>query len=370
MNRKIKVLHTEWSDGWGGQEIRIIQEILAVKSAGVDVFLACRDKAVIKERAIEKGITVFLLDFKGNTDIKTFYQLYKIIKKNNIDIVNTHSGKDTWVGGLAAKLAGIKFIRTRHLSIRIGTSRFKFINELADYIFTTGESVKADMIQYNRINPEKIKSIPTGIDENLFDENNYNLRQCRETFNIQRGEVAVGIVAVLRAFKRHDRFISLAKKIIEEGESEKPVRFFIAGDGPQKKILEQKIKSLGMENHIIMLGHVANVPALLKALDIFVLTSDSNEGVPQSIMQALLMNKPVLATNAGSTGDLYHKKNFIMVEKNDMNKMYVELLKLINEENFAAYHSIESRAFIVDNFGMTKMVENITTVYRQIVALL
>jgi len=165
LNKIIKVLHTEWSDGWGGQEIRIINEMIAVREQGVEVFLACRDHAIIKQKALDNNIEVFTLPFRGNADFKTLFSIKNIIKSNQIDIVNTHSGKDTWVGGLAAKLAGVKFIRTRHLSNPINPSRTNFINELADYIFTTGETVRADMINNNRIKPEKIQSIPTLIDK-------------------------------------------------------------------------------------------------------------------------------------------------------------------------------------------------------------
>ncbi len=107
MSKRIRVLHTEWSNGWGGQEIRVINEMIAVREEGIEVFLACRDDSVIKEKSLENNIKVFTLPFKGNTDFKTLFGLNKIIKSYSIDILNSHSGKDTWVGGLAAKLAGI-----------------------------------------------------------------------------------------------------------------------------------------------------------------------------------------------------------------------------------------------------------------------
>ena len=138
MIKTIRVLHTEWSNGWGGQEIRIIHEMKMMRSEGAEVYLACRENSLIKDEAIANNIKVFSLPFRGNTDLKTLFHLKKIIKYYSIDIVNTHSGKDTWVGGLAAKLTGVKFIRTRHLSNKINPSRLNFINELADYIFTTG----------------------------------------------------------------------------------------------------------------------------------------------------------------------------------------------------------------------------------------
>ena len=229
MLNNIKVLHTEWSDGWGGQEIRIINEMIAVREQGIEVFLACRDNSIIKEKAIENNIKVFILPFRGNVDFKTLFALVKIVKENEIDIVNTHSGKDTWVGGLAAKFAGSKFIRTRHLSNRIRSSRFNFINELADYIFTTGESVKNDMIKYNRINPEKIISIPTGIDAEIFDPSVYDRNKSRIKYNIKEDEIAIGIIAVVRRFKRHDLFVNAAEILLRKYSN---IKFFIAGDGP------------------------------------------------------------------------------------------------------------------------------------------
>ena len=216
MSKIIRVLHTEWSNGWGGQEIRVINEMIAVREEGVDVFLACRDDTVIKKKALENNIKVFTLPFRGNVDFKTLFSLNKIIKDYSIDIVNTHSGKDTWVGGLAAKLARIKFIRTRHLSNLISPARTNFINELADYIFTTGESVRVDMIKYNRIQSHKIQSIPTGIDSTIFNPDNYDIAECRKQFNLRDDEIAIGILAVLRQFKRHDLFLEMAKALIEK----------------------------------------------------------------------------------------------------------------------------------------------------------
>jgi len=361
MLKKIKVLHTEWSDGWGGQEIRTVNEMIAVREQGIEVYLACRDNATIKEKAIQNGIQVFILPFKGNTDLNTLFSLRKIIKENNIDIINTHSGKDTWVGGLAAKLAGAKFIRTRHLSNPIRSSRLNFINELADYIFTTGESVKNDMINNNRINPNKIISIPTGIDDELFDPNKYDRVTCRKEFNIQDDEIAIGIIAVLRQFKRHDLFVKAAKELIDKNQDKK-LKFVIAGDGPQKIKIEKLIKELNLEQSFRMLGHVSKVPELLMALDIFTLTSDSKEGVPQSVMQALLMNKKVVATDAGSTRDLLNGKTFVLIKPNSLDEVISGLTEQI--ENIKR---VDSRNFIISNFVKKIMVEKIITIYRKLI---
>ena len=362
MGNAIRVLHTEWSTGWGGQEIRIINEMIAVRKEGVDVFLACRNDSTIKKKAIENRIKVFTLSFKGNADLKTLFGLKKIIKIHSIDIINTHSGKDSWVGGLAAKMAGIRFIRTRHLSNRISPLRFNFINELADYIFTTGESVRSDMIRYNRIKSHKIESIPTGIDVSIFNPDNYDKDKFRKQFNIIDDEIAIGILAVLRQFKRHDLFLKMAKAIIEKYPSKKFV-FIIAGDGPQKNSIQKIINDLNLTSKVKLLGHVDKVAELLSALDMLVLSSDSKEGVPQSVMQGLLMKKSVVATNSGSTQDLLINNNFQLVGTDSIEELVNGASYYIDRNNFEP-----NGVLIEEKFSLEFMSKRIVGIYNHILS--
>ena len=367
MNKTIKVLHTEWSDGWGGQEIRIINEMIAVREQGVEVFLACTEHAQIKQKALDNDIKVFTLPFRGNSDFKSLFGIKKIIQENQIDIVNTHSGKDTWVGGLAAKLSGAKFIRTRHLSNLIKSARLNFINELADYIFTTGEGVRLGMINNNRIKPEKIQSIPTGIDADIYDSNNFDRKACRDLFKFQDDQIVIGIIAVFRLFKRHDRFLNMVCNVIDNNP-EKNIHFVMAGDGPQRENLANMINDLGLQNRISMPGHVLNVPELLQALDMFVLTSDSGEGVPQSVMQALLMQTAVVSTNAGSTKDLYHDGNFILIDKSSQEELNEACNKLVNSQILRDQYASNSRNYVLDNFSRVRMTEKIMKVYSNLMS--
>ena len=361
MNKIIRVLHTEWSDGWGGQEIRIINEMIVVREQNIEVFLACRNHSIIKQNALENNIKVFTLPFRGNADLQTLFGLKKIIAENSIDIVNTHSGKDTWVGGLAAKLSGVKFIRTRHLSNSISSSRANFINELADYIITTGESVRNNMINNNRIKPEIIQSIPTGIDSEIFNPEKYEKEKCREQFNIEDNEIAIGIVAVLRRFKRHDLFLKMARALIDK-YSGKNFTFLIAGDGPQKKRILDLINELDIVVNVKLLSHVEQVPELLSALDVFVLSSDSKEGVPQSVIQALSMNISVVATNSGSTRDLLNNNSFYLADINNVDD-------LVKGVSYFLHNSFQNktREYILTNYTKSVMCNKIIQMYKGLI---
>ena len=216
------------------------------------------------------------------------------------------------------------------------------------------------MIKYNRINPNVIKSIPTGIDTNIFFPEKYSKNKCREKFHLKESEIAIGIVAVLRQFKRHDLFIEMAKQLIDKYPNKK-LKFLIAGNGPVRVKLERLILSHDLFDNVAMLGYLDNVPELLSALDIFVLSSDSKEGVPQSVMQALFMGKPVVATNSGSTKDLLDGNNFQLVGTNSS----LELVKGVS--NYIDNDKINVIGSLIDEkFSLNLMSKKIVTIYNKL----
>lgn len=198
------------------------------------------------------------------------WEIAKILRREKYDIINTHSGIDTWCGGLGSLLSGAKFIRTRHLSTPIHPSRWNFINNLADFIMTTGESVKEAMIRDNRIHPAKIMSIPTGIDLCIFDRTKYDKEAMKEKYQLPKDKMIIGNLGVLRYFKRQDIFIEIAREI----HTKYPDTFFvIAGDGDGREGLRNLVRGGNgkpdASGYIRLLGHVSNPAEFLSVLDIF-----------------------------------------------------------------------------------------------------
>src|SRR5690348_11685205 len=106
----MRILHTESSKGWGGQEIRILKEAEGLRERGHEIILAVTAGGALVAKAKEKGFLVYEVCFEKKSILKTLVQLQRIIKDREIDIVNTHSSWDSWAGGLAARLAGKKIV--------------------------------------------------------------------------------------------------------------------------------------------------------------------------------------------------------------------------------------------------------------------
>jgi glycosyltransferase involved in cell wall biosynthesis len=101
---------------------------------------------------------------------------------------------------------------------------------------------------------------------------------------------------VLRSWKGHSTFLDAAALLLQTG---RPIHFFIAGDGPGREELTQKIAQEPWRDRVTLLGHRHDVENVLGSLDVLALPSFAHEGIPQIILQAQAMAKPVVATTIG-----------------------------------------------------------------------
>ncbi len=102
------ILHTESSNGWGGQEIRILKEAIGLRSRGHEIIFAVVRGGKLVDQARKAGFTVYEIDFHRSKAFSALRDLLKIIRKHKISIVNTHSSLDSWLGGIAGKIASMQ----------------------------------------------------------------------------------------------------------------------------------------------------------------------------------------------------------------------------------------------------------------------
>jgi len=99
----MRVLHSESSTGWGGQENRTLNEMIAMRERGHEMAVVSRPGARILERGKEAGFQTFAVDMRGALDLPAILKLRRLMRDFRADIVNTHSGRDTQLAGMAAR---------------------------------------------------------------------------------------------------------------------------------------------------------------------------------------------------------------------------------------------------------------------------
>lgn len=361
----IKILHTEWSGGWGGQEIRILSEMAGLKSRGYWVGLAAASHTPIYQKAREMGFPVFALGFRGNLDVKTLWGLMRIIRAEKINLVNTHSGKDTWVGGLAAKFCGAKFIRTRHLSYQ--TKKSSWIHKLADHIVTTGEAARQGMIQNKLVMPDNITTVPTRPDGEIFNPALFNKSKIKLSLGLDEEVILIGILAFLRRMKRIDIFLELASQIKNNFKyKNKKIKFLIIGDGPLREEVLKWIQEKDLEQEVVFLGYQEHPEKYMAVLDIGVLTSDVGEATPQSLTQYLMMGLPVLMTEICCIPDMPNISSCQIVPINNLTAMLNKIDLFLSDLDFYQAEAKKFRAYALEHYSATVMLDQMEAVIQKV----
>lgn len=289
------IVHTEWSDGFGGQEHRILLECREMQRRGHRVRIACRPEAELFPKAREAGIPVTPVPIRSSADLSAIRALCLLFRRERVHVVNTHSGRDSWVASVAAKIAGVPLlIRTRHVSVPVRRGAVNMIYRWPDGYITTAGMIREHLIRKG-IHADRVVSIPTGVDPGKFAPGIDGSR-IRQEFGIPPGAFLVSMIGVLRSWKRHDLFLDAVR--ILKGRNV-PVRALVVGEGPRREVITAEIREKGIPDVAMLTGFREDIPDILAASDAVVLPSDRFEGVPQVILQALAQARPVVASPVG-----------------------------------------------------------------------
>ncbi len=349
----IKVLEMESSRGWGGQEKRTVRLVNNLDKNEFEVFWAVEKNSILYEKKDEINATFFTYKLNKIYNIFTIFKLIKLVNSKKINIISTHSGKDSWIGNIVGLFTKAKVVRVRHLILPI---KGPYSYNLADRVVTVSNQVKEYLISQG-VKKEKLLNIYTGIDTNKFNSNiEYDLRK---EFGFSSDVVLVGIVAVLRAAKQHIKLIETFSKINHDN-----VKLLIIGEGPMKEEIETCISNNNLKEKVFMLGHREDVHLLLPNLDIFCLSS-RHEALGTSLLEAQSCGVPVLGSNVGGIPEALSdgQTGYLFDDFDDLEKKFNELLE--NREKLQEFKN-NSRKFILEKFSVEKMMEDTKKLYREL----
>ena len=318
----MNILHTEWMEAKGGQAKRVLEDLKIIKEIGHNPYLACKPNSWLYKAAQDVGIVTFPVKFKHVADPFSIWKLLQIINKNNIDIVHTHSSKDSYVATIAAKLNKKRVIRSRHMDF---TKKPGLLYHLADKIVTTGEKIRKELI-LNGISENRVISIPSYPNETLFKPSESTRSILKNRYNIENN-IIIGTLIGLKRDKRPDFLLDIFKELVPKHPNTK---LFIAGVNKDEKfetIFHKTVKTYNLESHVQFIGYV-KPEEFLNVIDIYICPS-KKEGIPQSLMQAMMIGKTCISSNVGSINDLNINNNLILIEKDNLKGFVLSLDKLI-----------------------------------------
>ena len=358
----MRIVHTESSLGWGGQEIRILSESQGLIRRGHDVKLLCPPEARIYAEAPAWQVPTVPLPI-GKKRPRGIGALMGWLKANRCDVLSTHSSTDAWLAALCLLAMGrtIPMVRTRHISAPVPTNaptRWLYTRATAR-IVTTGERLKKELVERNGFNPLRIDSVPTGIDTHRFRPGDRNAARSR--LGLPPDKTLVGIVATLRSWKGH-RYLTEAMAGLPQN-----LNLVIVGDGPMREQLEALVDKLKLRERVTFAGNQADVLPWLHALDIFVLPSYANEGVPQALIQAMLAELPCVTTTAGSIAELAEDgRTALVVPAQEVAPLREAIQKLSGDAELRRRLGSAARKHCESGFSYPAMLDQMERIYREV----
>ena len=361
--RHLRVLHTEASTGWGGQEIRILDEAAGLRGRGHDVQLAAPAAAPIFEAARRRQIPVHDVPLDRRT-LGSFRALSRIIGALKPDVIVTHSSSDSWLAALVTRIPSRRaaLVRTRHLSTRVapGSLNRWLYGRAPARVVTTGETIREQLIKTLGLDPNRVVSIPTGTDTSRFRPGDRTAARAR--LGIGGAAPVVGIVATLRSWKGH-RFLISAMNDARLAHA----RLVIVGDGPQEPALRKQATSLG--DRVLFAGQQDDVVPWLQTFDVFALPSTGNEGVPQALMQAMACGLPVVTTPVGAIPELVRNgETGSLVPAENATALAGAIAGLLADDALAARLGTAGRELVSQRFTARAMLDKMEEILREAAA--
>jgi glycosyltransferase involved in cell wall biosynthesis len=285
--------------------------------------------------------------------------------RHRVDIVNTHSSNDGWLAGLAARLALFPIlIRSRHIEVDYPN---KFWSGLAfrilpRHVITTSQRIADRLVHELSIPRSRVSCIATGVDLSRFDP---GLKGgLRAELGLPPKTKLVGMVSVLRSWKGHATFLDAAARLIRE--SKRSIHFVIAGAGPGEETLRQKIAGEPWKGRVTLLGHRGDIPNVLASLDVLVLPSYAHEGIPQIILQAQAMARPVVATTIGGIPEVVQDNvTGLLVAPKDADALAQKIESLLSDSALANRLRLAGRAQVEGKYSLAAMGERLLRLYAQ-----
>ncbi len=373
MKSLYKILHTTCHTAWGGLEKRIFNESVWMEENGHQVVIAAPKDTPLFIKAKQHGFKVYPVAFRRLTMRKDYKQLKRILYYEKPWIINTHGNKDSKLALFAAKRAQIPLrILSRHISAHVSNSWYNRIiyKKLCHYIFTTADYTTQHLRKVFKLKDMRVFSMPSGIIVPTDLPKKEDARkQLAHDFGLDPETRFVGFVGRVSADKGVanllEGFAKIKAKLPE-------YHVVIVGDGIQKymDLLSSTASGMGMTDRIHFTGFKENVWSYYRALDCKVLPSKNVrgipfEGVPQSLLEAMICECPVIGSTSGGIPDIIeHEKTGLLFDPNDATDLSEKLFSTLKNKDASAARVTAAKSNVEKHHTIDAMGRNIIRIYR------
>jgi glycosyltransferase involved in cell wall biosynthesis len=369
--RKIRIAYVIKSMEVGGSQTHLVQVLRLLDRQQFHPVLYClTGEGVLLDAVRALGVPIGnggARRFKGLGAVAAVVRLGAYLRRESVDVVHNYLLRANAIGSVAARLARVPVVLSskRGCHERRGFDLFaaKIGNALADRVTVNAEAVR-EFVHANECCPkEKMAVIPSGVDTERFRPLPGTGFKAR--LGLPEDRRVIGVVTRMRVRKGVEEFIRAVGRVRQTHADAHAV---IVGEVDLDNGLQALVHGLGLENHLSLLGRRSDMPEVLSAFDILVLSSH-DEGMSNAILEAMAMEKPVVATDVGGTGEVVrHGHSGLLIPPKDPEALAAAINQMLAQPARAAEMGRLGRRIVEEDFSARAMVRQMEQLYLGLAA--
>ena len=360
----MKIFHIVSNKEWGGGEQYVYDLSLRQRADDIDITIFCKPVEDIIRKYTEAGLQVIPLALGGALDLKSAWQMAKIISKAGPCTIHAHNFKDAFTACYARKLSSNKIVRVvmcRHLT-RPGKNSMLYrwlYSQLDKLIFDSQISTDVFLSTNPTINPNKLGIVHTSI---VVPENTVPV-DIRKEFNISETSTVAMFHGRLDPEKGIDTLMDAVEQI-----KNKDFKLVLIGKGSDEytEHLKTTINSKGIAKKIIFAGFRHPVLPYVAGADFGILASTVREGCPLSPQEYMSQGHPVVVTNNGGQREYVEDgHNGLLVEPGNAKQLAEAMGRLIDDTQLRQKLGQQAKTDFDDHLNYEQYYAKICRIYNE-----
>ena len=364
----MRILIPLFSKGRGGLEMYALDLADELLKRGHEVHMLTRRDTFSERRRQDRQIPGQGLRIAKYVDVMALYTLYDLVRNFEPDVVHCHKSQDIWYGSYLSWLRGdFAHIFTQHM--RPGEKNdvlHRMIYSTLDQFIVISDDVREAALNNCPVDDGIVQKVYYGINVDRFDPEGSKEKRYVPEFSDEQTQ-KVGLVGRIDPVKRHDVFLEAARIVLESRDN---VEFWIVGDTVDEKDEEYKeqlldyIREHGLEEDVHFLGHVDDVQAVYRQLDVNCMTTD-REHFGKVIQESQAMEVPVVVSNGGGAPEaLDPGRTGLLFEPGNAQDLAEQIKVLLSDPERRKSMAGEGRKFMREKFSEEEHFDRIEAIYE------
>jgi glycosyltransferase involved in cell wall biosynthesis len=366
--RPLRVCQLITTLGIGGAERGLYELVTRMDRQRFEVEVFALRDGPMSAKLAAAGIAVTVLGVRGKWDIMKLPRLTKLIRDGRFDLLHTHLFHADLAGRPAAKAAGVP-----HLVHTVWTAEGRFrpwqfayarlLKQSCNRVICVSQSVRDHHAGKSKLPDDAYIVIPWGVDVEKFRRDEASRQRLRSAWQLADDDVLLAFVGRLEFYKGVKTLLAALGQLASAGRG---VRAVIAGDGPQRRVVEEFIAHGPGGGLVRMLGMVSDVPAVLSAADVYVMPS-LWEGWPLALGEAMSASLPAIGSDSPGIRDLIvPEQTGLLVERQNAGALASAIGLLVADGPMRARLGAAGRRRIVDQFTIEQTVAAHERLYDEV----